>query len=216
MFRFSCVIGTAAFVLLAVHCANAQTSDEADEVRASHILVKTEKEAWDIISQLQKGADFAKLAKEKSIDQSKNRNGGDLGFFYRETMVKEFSDAAFALKKGEITKTPIKSVFGWHVIMVTDRRAGTTKAVGGEDYIGESPPSGHQFLNALVKGGETDDPGKFEVVGFRKISDSEYDYYFRYKGERRNPVFARRAFRTETSRWVIEADRLGRYTLVDK
>ncbi len=94
-----------------------------EEVRASHILVKTEQEAKDIISQLEKGADFAKIAKEKSVDPSKERNGGDLGFFSKEQMVKEFADAAFALKKGETVKAPVKTQFGWHVIRVTDRRA---------------------------------------------------------------------------------------------
>jgi peptidyl-prolyl cis-trans isomerase C len=95
-----------------------------DEVRASHILVKTEQEAKDIIAQLDKGADFAKLAKEKSTDPSKERNSGDLGFFSKEQMVKEFAEAAFAMKKGETVKTPVKTQFGWHVIRVTDRRAG--------------------------------------------------------------------------------------------
>ncbi|MFO0989758.1 MAG: peptidylprolyl isomerase [Alphaproteobacteria bacterium] len=94
-----------------------------DEVRASHILVKSEQEAKDIINQLEKGADFAKLAKEKSTDPSKDRNSGDLGFFGKEQMVKEFAEAAFALKKGETTKAPVKTQFGWHVIRVTDRRA---------------------------------------------------------------------------------------------
>jgi peptidyl-prolyl cis-trans isomerase C len=93
-----------------------------EEVRASHILVKTEQEAKDIITQLDKGADFAKLAKEKSTDPSKEKNSGDLGFFTKEQMVKEFAEAAFALKKGETTKAPVKTQFGWHVIRVTDRR----------------------------------------------------------------------------------------------
>jgi len=95
-----------------------------DEVRASHILVKTEQEAKEIIAQLDKGADFAKLAKEKSTDPSKEKNSGDLGFFTKEQMVKEFAEAAFALKKGETTKAPVKTQFGWHVIRVTDRRTG--------------------------------------------------------------------------------------------
>ncbi len=94
-----------------------------EEVRASHILVKTEQEAKDIIAQLDKGADFAKLAKEKSTDPSKERNSGDLGFFTKEQMVKEFAEAAFGMKKDEVTKAPVKTQFGWHVIKVTDRRA---------------------------------------------------------------------------------------------
>lgn len=91
-----------------------------EEVSARHILVKTEKEAKDIVAELEKGADFAKLAQEKSTGPSKVK-GGDLGYFTKDRMVKPFADAAFALKKGEISK-PVKSEFGWHVIKVEDKR----------------------------------------------------------------------------------------------
>ena len=92
-----------------------------EEIRARHILVKTKAEAEDIIKQLKAGADFAKLAAEKSIGPSKTR-GGDLDYFTRGQMVKPFEDAAFALKKGEITTEPVHTPFGWHVIKVEDRR----------------------------------------------------------------------------------------------
>ncbi len=92
-----------------------------EEVRASHILVKDKKEAMAIIEALEKGEKFADLAKAKSIGPSKAR-GGDLGWFTRKDMVKPFADAAYALKKGEHSKTPVKSKYGWHVIMVTGRR----------------------------------------------------------------------------------------------
>ena len=92
------------------------------EVRASHILVKTEEEAKAIIEQLKGGGDFAAIAKEKSIDTASGKNGGDLSWFTAEIMVKEFADAAFALKKGEITQTPVKSQFGFHVIRLDDER----------------------------------------------------------------------------------------------
>jgi peptidyl-prolyl cis-trans isomerase C len=92
-----------------------------EEVSARHILVEKEEQAKAIIKELDKGADFAKLAKEKSTDPAAAQ-GGDLGFFSREEMVPEFSDAAFKLKKGEYTKEPVKSQFGWHVIKVEDRR----------------------------------------------------------------------------------------------
>jgi peptidyl-prolyl cis-trans isomerase C len=88
------------------------------EVRASHILVATEEEANDIIKQLEGGADFAAIAKEKSTDPSAKQNGGDLGYFTATEMVPEFSQAVFALEKGESTKAPVKSQFGWHVIKV--------------------------------------------------------------------------------------------------
>lgn len=90
------------------------------EVRASHILVKTEKEAKEIHAQLKKGADFAKLAKEKSTGPSKV-NGGDLNFFTQGRMVPAFDKAVFAMKKGEISE-PVKTQFGWHIIKLTDER----------------------------------------------------------------------------------------------
>jgi peptidyl-prolyl cis-trans isomerase C len=93
-----------------------------EELKASHILVKTEDEAKDIIKQLEGGADFAKLAKEKSTDSGSGANGGDLGYFGDGDMVPEFYAAANKLKKGEFTKDPVKSQYGWHVILLTDRR----------------------------------------------------------------------------------------------
>jgi len=96
---------------------------DQDEVHARHILVKTEAEAKSIISELDKGADFAALAKQHSTDPGAG-SGGDLGYFSRSNMVKDFADAAFALPAGQYTKTPVKTEFGWHVIKVEDHRAG--------------------------------------------------------------------------------------------
>ncbi len=93
----------------------------AEEVRASHILVKDKKAALAIIRKLEKGEDFAKLAKDNSIGPSKAR-GGDLGWFQKSQMVKSFAQAAFGLKKGQHTKEPVKTRFGWHVIKLSDRR----------------------------------------------------------------------------------------------
>jgi peptidyl-prolyl cis-trans isomerase C len=92
-----------------------------EEVHARHILVKTEDEAKAIIKDLDAGKDFAELAKAKSSDPNKSE-GGDLGYFGKGRMVKEFEDAAFALNKGEYTKTPVKTQFGFHVIKVEDKR----------------------------------------------------------------------------------------------
>lgn len=91
------------------------------EYKASHILVKTEQEAKDIIEQLGKKADFAKLAKEKSLDASKEK-GGDLGWFPPARMVKPFSDAVTKLPKGIYTTVPVQTQFGWHVIRMDDVR----------------------------------------------------------------------------------------------
>lgn len=92
-----------------------------EEVHARHILVPTEAEARKIIAELAKGADFATLAKEHSTDPG-GADGGDLGFFKKGDMVAAFADAAFAMKPGEVSKVPVKTQFGWHVIQVLARR----------------------------------------------------------------------------------------------
>ncbi|KGJ12951.1 peptidylprolyl isomerase [Paracoccus sanguinis] len=91
-----------------------------EEYSASHILVKTEEEAKAIADELAKGADFGKLAEEKSRDNS-GANKGDLGWFTPDMMVKPFADAVVALKKGEVS-APVQSQFGWHVIKLNDTR----------------------------------------------------------------------------------------------
>lgn len=92
-----------------------------DEIRARHILVKTEEEAKAIIKDLDAGKDFVEIAKEKSTDPNKSE-GGDLGYFAKGRMVPEFENAAFALEKGAYSKEPVKSQFGFHVIKVEDKR----------------------------------------------------------------------------------------------
>lgn len=92
------------------------------EYSARHILVKTEAEAKDIIAQLGKGGDFAKIAKEKSLDPGSKDKGGDLGWFSPATMVKPFSDAVAGLQKGAVSPTPVQTQFGWHVIKLVDTR----------------------------------------------------------------------------------------------
>lgn len=93
-----------------------------DEVRARHILVPAEAEAKDLLKQLKDGADFAKLAAEKSRDTGSSKQGGDLGYFPRGAMVKPFADAAFGMKTGEVSEKPVKTDFGYHIIKVEDRR----------------------------------------------------------------------------------------------
>ncbi len=88
------------------------------KVRASHILVKTEVDANSLLFDVKNGKSFEEAAKEKSICPSGKR-GGDLGWFGRGQMVKEFENAAFALKKGEISR-PVKTQFGWHIIKLVD------------------------------------------------------------------------------------------------
>ncbi len=91
------------------------------EFKARHILVETQGEANDLVSQLDGGADFAELAKEKSTGPS-GPNGGDLGWFAPNQMVAPFSRAVAGLKNGEFTKEPVQTQFGWHVILREDSR----------------------------------------------------------------------------------------------
>jgi peptidyl-prolyl cis-trans isomerase C len=92
----------------------------ADKVKCSHILVKKHSEALQVLERIKKGESFADLARELSIDRGSGKRGGDLGLFGRGQMVKEFEDAAFKLKKGELTNEPVRTQFGYHII----RRAG--------------------------------------------------------------------------------------------
>ncbi len=92
-----------------------------DEVHARHILVENEALAKQIIADLKKGGDFAALAKQYSKDPGSDHTG-DLGFFHKDEMVPEFAAAAFAMKPGEISETPVHTQFGWHVIQVLERR----------------------------------------------------------------------------------------------
>lgn len=87
------------------------------EIKAKHILVESEDKAKEVIDKLNKGGDFVKLAQEYSRDQV------DLGYFTKDMMVPEFSEVAFNMKKGEYSKEPVKTEFGYHVILVEDVRA---------------------------------------------------------------------------------------------
>lgn len=91
------------------------------ELKARHILLETEADAKAVIVELGKGTDFASLAGERSKGPSAV-SGGDLGWFQPEQMVKPFSEAASKLKKGQYTKTPVNTQFGWHVILLEDTR----------------------------------------------------------------------------------------------
>jgi peptidyl-prolyl cis-trans isomerase C len=99
----------------------------AEEIRASHILVPTEEEAQAVKAELDGGADFATLAKEKSIDPGA-ANGGDLGFFGKGMMVAPFETAAYALTDVGQVSEPVQSQFGWHVIRLEEKRQSTAPA----------------------------------------------------------------------------------------
>lgn len=89
-------------------------------VKASHLLVKTEEEAKKLKEEIANGKDFAQAAAEVSLCPS-GANGGDLGFFTKGQMVKEFEDAAFSMEVGQVSE-PIKTQFGYHLIYLTDKK----------------------------------------------------------------------------------------------
>jgi peptidyl-prolyl cis-trans isomerase C len=98
---------------------------ETERIRARHILVASEKEAADVLARINKGEKFEDLAKQYSLDGSKDY-GGDLGYFTAPEMVPEFSTAAFAMQKGEMSQ-PVKTEFGWHIIRIEDRKKGAAQ-----------------------------------------------------------------------------------------
>ena len=107
---------------------NKDSFTEEEQVKASHVLVESEDLAKEIRQKLVDGEDIAKLAKEYSTDEGTKENGGDLGFFARGKMVAPFDEAAFTLPIGEVSE-PIKSEFGYHVIVVNEKKEGTTSSL---------------------------------------------------------------------------------------
>jgi len=100
---------------------------KGSEYKARHILLKDEDEAKKLIAELDKGADFSELAKEHSTGPS-GKSGGELGWFSPKQMVAPFSEAVATLEKGTYTKEPVKTQFGWHIIMLDDVRESTPPA----------------------------------------------------------------------------------------
>ena len=132
----------------AYNALKSQPGFASEEVHARHILVADEATARDVLKQLQGGADFATLAKEKSTDPSAQSNGGDLGYFKREAMVPEFAEAAFKIEPGTVGAEPVKSQFGWHVIKVEDRRQTVPAFEEKEPELREQVA--REIVNALV------------------------------------------------------------------
>lgn len=92
------------------------------EYKARHILVKEKTQAEQIITELDLGGDFSKLAEKHSTDAGSQKKGGELGWFKPQQMVAEFSRAAAQLEKGKYSKEPVQSQFGWHIIKLDDSR----------------------------------------------------------------------------------------------
>ncbi len=94
------------------------------QIKASHILVKTEDEAKKVMGRLKKGEKFADIAKAVSIDKGSAINGGDLGYFSKGQMVPEFEKAASIMNIGDVSSAPVRTEFGYHIIKVTDKKKG--------------------------------------------------------------------------------------------
>ena len=132
----------------AYDAAKSQPDFVVEEVHAQHVLLDSEADARAVIAELNKGGDFAAIAKAKSKDPSAAQNSGDLGFFRREAMVPEFSEAAFGMQKGTWSKDPVQSQFGWHVILVVDKRANQPTFEEKEPELREE--LSRQVLTALL------------------------------------------------------------------
>lgn len=137
---------------------NIANYSQPESVKARHILVKTEDEANAIIAQLKAGTDFIQLAKEKSIEPGAKDSGGDLGTFTKGKMVPEFETAAFSQKVGTFSTAPVKSEFGYHVILVEAHTAAAApdydkvKAQVSEDALNQTKDSKFQtFFDELLK-----------------------------------------------------------------
>lgn len=115
-------ITTTSVDLEAYYQENKEEFFEPEQLRARNIVVKTEEEAKTVIERLDKGEDFAQLAVELSIDPTAKENQGDIGYFNKDSaLVEEFKNAAFQLEVGEYSKTPVQSIFGYHIIKIEDR-----------------------------------------------------------------------------------------------
>jgi foldase protein PrsA len=133
---------------------NKERFDEKEQVKASHILVDSEDKAKEVKEKLLAGEDFAKLAKDYSIDTGNNQQGGELGYFARGEMVQEFEDAAFSLEIGKISD-PVKTNHGYHIIKVEDKKQAKeatyeeNKAVMKEILLQEKLPTSY---NTWIQG----------------------------------------------------------------
>ncbi len=131
---------------------------QPEEVRASHILVNNSDLANELIEELNNGANFSELAKEYSIGPSSVK-GGDLGYFTRGKMVPEFENEAFNLSVGEYSKTPVKTQFGFHIILVTDKKNETQ--LGFEEVA-------NKIREELIKEKETNEIKNYIESLFKK------------------------------------------------
>ena len=142
-----------------------------EEVHARHILLASEEDAKAVITELEGGADFEELAKEKSTGPSAP-NGGDLGYFKKGAMVPEFGEAAFSMEVGSTSEEPVQTQFGFHVIKVEDKRTNEPSFEETEPQIRQEVA--RDIVTALVEGlreGATIE--RFNLDGTPMTSDSD-------------------------------------------
>ena len=152
--------------------------EPADVIQARHILITNEVEnaeqvALDLIAQLDNGADFATLAQENSGDAGSAANGGELGYFsvgngstIPQMMVDEFTEGAQALEIGEYSKTPVKSDYGYHIILVEDKQTGVNLLDDSEKYASILSSIYNNGLNILADNlyNAADEKGKIKIL----------------------------------------------------
>src|SRR5262249_7834523 len=116
---------------------NIEQYSTPEQVRASHILLKTEGKddaavkanAEDVLKQARSGADFAELAEKYSEDEASAKDGGDLDYFGKGKMVPEFDQAVFAMQPGQTSDQPVKTQYGYHIIRVVDKKPATSRTL---------------------------------------------------------------------------------------
>lgn len=144
----------------------ADVADTAEQVWARHILVATEEEAQQVLDRLNNGENFADVAKDVSTDTSNSDQGGDLGWFTHDTMVEPFSNAAFAMKVGEISE-PVKTDFGYHIIQVLgheerpldENQVQSAKATAYQDWLTSAKSAANvEVFDATWQAAIPDDP----------------------------------------------------------
>ncbi len=137
--------------VVAEYEARMGSSESIQEIHARHILLATEEAAHKVIALLDDGGDFAKLAREHSTGPSSSQ-GGDLGYFSKGQMVPEFEQAAFALEVGAYTKEPVKTQFGYHVILLEDSREAAKPSFASlrQEILQElKVKAAHDFVNEI-------------------------------------------------------------------
>src|SRR4029078_4377414 len=170
---------------------NQQEFTTPEQVRASHILIKSDKDdaaakakAEALLKQVKSGADFAALAKKNSEDEGSAKNGGDLDYFGRGRMVKEFEDAAFSLQPGQMSDV-VKSPFGYHIIKVVDHKPAITKSIADvrqqiADRLATERAQADASTLATQVGAELKTPADLDrVAAARKLMVQESVFFLR-------------------------------------